>query len=50
MAKALDKSQNGTIVLMHPGGYETFKALTRIVDGLHTAGFELVTLAELLGT
>ena len=50
VAKVLDRSQNGSIVLMHLGGYETLDALPRIVDGLHAVGFDLVTLDELLGT
>jgi peptidoglycan/xylan/chitin deacetylase (PgdA/CDA1 family) len=33
---------------MHLGGYETFKALPRIVNGLRDRGFVLVTLDELL--
>jgi hypothetical protein len=33
---------------MHLGGYHTFEALPRIVSGLRDAGFELVTLDELL--
>ena len=50
VAKVRDRSQNGSIVLMHLGGYETLDALPRIVDGLHAAGFDLVRLDELLGT
>ncbi|HUQ77243.1 MAG TPA: polysaccharide deacetylase family protein [Patescibacteria group bacterium] len=49
VAKVLGKAQNGSIVLMHLGGYETFKALPRIVAGLGDAGYELVTLDEMLG-
>jgi peptidoglycan/xylan/chitin deacetylase (PgdA/CDA1 family) len=48
VAKVLANAQGGSIVLMHLGGYETFDALPRIVDGLHAAGFQLVTLDELL--
>lgn len=48
VAKVLDRAQGGSIVLMHLGGYETFAALPRIVSGLRAAGFELVTLDELL--
>ena len=47
-AKVLDRAQGGSIVLMHLGGYETFKALPRIVNGVRAGGFELVTLDELL--
>jgi peptidoglycan/xylan/chitin deacetylase (PgdA/CDA1 family) len=48
VAKVLDRAQGGSIVLMHLGGYETYEALPRIVAGLHGAGFELVSLDELL--
>jgi peptidoglycan/xylan/chitin deacetylase (PgdA/CDA1 family) len=48
VTKVLDRVQGGTIVLMHLGGYETFEALPRIVDGLRAGGFDLVTLDELL--
>ncbi len=48
VTKVLDRIQGGTIVLMHLGGYETFEALPRIVDGLRSGGFDLVTLDELL--
>ncbi len=48
VAKVLRNAQGGSIVLMHLGGYETFDALPRIVSGLRAAGFDLVTLDELL--
>jgi peptidoglycan/xylan/chitin deacetylase (PgdA/CDA1 family) len=35
---------------MHLGGYETFEALPRVVSGLRAAGYDLVTLDELIGT
>jgi len=47
VAKVLAKAQNGSIVLMHLGGYETFEALPRVVEGLRDRGFDLVTLDEL---
>lgn len=50
VTKVLGRSQDGSIVLMHLGGYETFEALPRVVSGLRAAGYELVTLDELLGT
>jgi peptidoglycan/xylan/chitin deacetylase (PgdA/CDA1 family) len=50
VSKVMDRSQGGSIVLMHLGGYETFKALPRVVSGLRFAGFDLVALDELLGT
>lgn len=49
VAKVVDRAQNGSIVLMHLGGYETLAALPRIVDGLRAAGYDLVTLDEMLG-
>jgi peptidoglycan-N-acetylglucosamine deacetylase len=48
VAKVLDRAQGGSIVLMHLGGYETFEALPRVVAGLRDAGFDLVSLDELL--
>jgi peptidoglycan/xylan/chitin deacetylase (PgdA/CDA1 family) len=48
VAKVLDRAQGGSIVLMHLGGYETYEALPRIVGGLRDAGFQLVTLEEML--
>jgi peptidoglycan/xylan/chitin deacetylase (PgdA/CDA1 family) len=33
---------------MHLGGYHTFEALPRIVEGLRDRGFDLVSLDELL--
>lgn len=50
VAKVLGNAQGGSIVLMHLGGYETFQALPRIVEGLDDAGYELATIDELLGT
>jgi peptidoglycan-N-acetylglucosamine deacetylase len=49
VAKVLANAQGGSIVLMHLGGYETFEALPRIVQGLEAAGYALVTLDEMLG-
>jgi peptidoglycan/xylan/chitin deacetylase (PgdA/CDA1 family) len=48
VAKVLGNARGGSIVLMHLGGYETYKALPRIVSGLGADGFDLVTLDELL--
>jgi peptidoglycan-N-acetylglucosamine deacetylase len=50
VAKVLANAQGGSIVLMHLGGYETLEALPRIVQGLEAAGYDLVTLDEMLGT
>ena len=48
VAKVLSRAQGGSIVLMHLGGYETFAALPRVVDGLRDAGFDLVRLDDLM--
>jgi peptidoglycan/xylan/chitin deacetylase (PgdA/CDA1 family) len=48
VAKVLANAQGGSIVLNHLGGYETFAALPRVVVGLRDAGYDLVTLDELL--
>jgi peptidoglycan/xylan/chitin deacetylase (PgdA/CDA1 family) len=47
VTKVLTRAQNGSIVLMHLGGYETYEALPRIVAGLRADGFALVTLDEM---
>jgi peptidoglycan/xylan/chitin deacetylase (PgdA/CDA1 family) len=48
VAKVLANAQGGSIVLMHLGGYETFEALPRIVQGLEAARYALVTLDEMV--
>ena len=48
VAKVLGNAQGGSIVLLHLGGYETLAALPRVVQGLRDAGFDLVSLDELL--
>jgi peptidoglycan-N-acetylglucosamine deacetylase len=48
VTKILGRAQGGSIVLMHLGGYETFKALPRIVSGLRDAGYQLVDLDQLM--
>jgi peptidoglycan/xylan/chitin deacetylase (PgdA/CDA1 family) len=50
VAKILANAQGGSIILNHLGGYETYKALPRVVQGLRDKGYELVTLDELLNT
>jgi peptidoglycan/xylan/chitin deacetylase (PgdA/CDA1 family) len=50
VAKVLANSRGGSIVLNHLGGYNTYAALPRVVAGLQAAGYNLVTLDELLGT
>jgi peptidoglycan/xylan/chitin deacetylase (PgdA/CDA1 family) len=47
VAKVLSRAQGGSIVLMHLGGYHTLEGLPRVVDGLRSAGYELVTLDEM---
>lgn len=49
VAKVVGGAKGGSIVLMHLGGYETYKALPRVVAGLADAGLDLVTLDEMLG-
>ena len=49
VAKTLANAQGGSIVLMHLGGYETFDALPRVVEGLRLVGYGFVTLDELIG-
>jgi peptidoglycan/xylan/chitin deacetylase (PgdA/CDA1 family) len=44
VAKVLANARGGSIVLMHLGGYHTFEALPRIVEGLGGAGYDLVNL------
>ena len=48
VAKVLANARGGSIVLMHLGGYETLKALPRVVDGLEAAGYALVTLEDMI--
>jgi peptidoglycan-N-acetylglucosamine deacetylase len=50
VAKVHGNAQGGSIVLMHLGGYETFDALPRIVEGLRLAGYAIVTLDEMIGS
>lgn len=45
--KVLANARNGSIVLMHLGGYETYAALPRIVQGLRDRGMDLIALGEL---
>ncbi|MEA2520011.1 MAG: peptidoglycan-N-acetylglucosamine deacetylase [Chloroflexota bacterium] len=49
VGKVVGGARNGSIVLMHLGGYETLHALPRIVAGLESKGYRLVTLDEMLG-
>lgn len=45
----LADAQDGSIVIMHLGGYNTADALPAIVEGLCARGFQLVTIPTLLG-
>ena len=48
----LSHAYNGAIALMHDGGgnrQQDVEALPGIIDGLHKAGYELVTVSELMG-
>ena len=47
--KVLSRAQGGSIVLMHLGGFETYKALPGIIDGLKAKGHALVNLDTMLG-
>ena len=46
--KVVSRSVNGSIVLMHLGGYETLDALKLMVPGLRDRGFLLTSLSDLL--
>jgi len=46
--KVVTNAQNGSIVLMHLGGYETLDALKKMVPGLRDRGFLLTSLSDLL--
>jgi peptidoglycan/xylan/chitin deacetylase (PgdA/CDA1 family) len=50
VAKVLANARGGSIVLNHLGGYNAYAALPSVVTGLLAAGYDLVTLDELLGT
>ena len=47
VSKVVGNARGGSIVLMHLGGYQTFKALPGIVEGLRDSGYALVTLDEM---
>ncbi|MEN6521499.1 MAG: polysaccharide deacetylase family protein [Armatimonadota bacterium] len=46
--RVLDRSQAGSIILMHCGSGPTVEALSEIIDELRAKGYELVTVSELL--
>jgi len=46
--KVVSRAVDGSIVLMHLGGYETLEALKIIIPGLRERGFLLTSLSDLL--
>ncbi len=48
VAKVVSRASEGSIVLMHLGGYETLDALRIMVPGLRDRGFVLTSLSDLL--
>ncbi|MEO7334278.1 MAG: polysaccharide deacetylase family protein, partial [Gemmatimonadales bacterium] len=46
--KVISRAVDGSIVLMHLGGYETLEALGLMVPGLRDRGFTLTSLSDLL--
>ncbi len=46
--KVITNAQDGSVVLMHLGGYETLDALKLMVPGLRDRGFLLTSLSDLL--
>jgi peptidoglycan/xylan/chitin deacetylase (PgdA/CDA1 family) len=46
--KVISDAQDGSIVLMHLGGYETLDALRIMIPGLRDRGFLLTSLSDLL--
>ena len=47
--KVITNATDGSVVLMHLGGYETLDALQLMVPGLRDRGFLLTSLSDLLG-
>jgi peptidoglycan-N-acetylglucosamine deacetylase len=47
--KVITNATDGSVVLMHLGGYETLDALKLMVPGLRDRGFLLTSLSDLLG-
>ncbi len=47
-SKVISRSVDGSIVLMHLGGYETLAALEIMVPGLRERGFLLTSLSDML--
>jgi peptidoglycan/xylan/chitin deacetylase (PgdA/CDA1 family) len=47
-SKVVSQAADGSIVLMHLGGYETLKALGTMIPGLRDRGFLLTSLSDML--
>jgi len=47
-SKVVSNAQDGSIVLMHLGGYETLDALRIMIPGMRDRGFLLTSLSDLL--
>ena len=47
-ARVINKTQNGSIILMHNDGEHTVEALPLIIEGLKNKGFTFVTIGELI--
>ena len=48
-SKVVSQAADGSIVLMHLGGYETLNALGTMIPGLRHRGFLLTSLSDMLG-
>jgi len=46
--RVLNKASDNGIILMHVGGYETIHALSEIITGLRSEGYELVKVNDML--
>lgn len=47
-AKVINKTKNGSIILMHNDGEHTVSALPLIIEGLKNKGYSFVTIGELI--
>jgi peptidoglycan-N-acetylglucosamine deacetylase len=47
-SKVVDNARNGSVVLMHLGGYETLDALRIMIPALRQRGFSLTSISDLL--
>lgn len=47
-AKVINKTKNGSIILMHNDGENTVSALPLIIEGLKNKGYSFVTIGELI--